>query len=77
MTAGHASVDIGDTELVVGDCVELIIADGLSDPCIEVLLVIAEDGILELLPLVDVTSKEAMTAASTPALVELPKNWDL
>ena len=76
-TAGHMSVDTGDIELVVDDCVELIIADELSDSSIQVVLVIAEDGILELLALVDVTSKEAITAASTPALVEAPVNWDL
>ena len=77
LTAGHASVDIDDIELVVNDCVELIIVDELSVPCIEVLFIIAEDCILELLAFVDVTTKEAITAASTPALVELPVNWDL
>lgn len=77
MTAGQASVDIGDIELVVDDCVELIMADELCEPCIELLLIIAEDGTTELLALEDVASKEATTAASTPGLVELPVNWDL
>jgi hypothetical protein len=77
LTAGHVSVDIDDIELVVDDCVEITMADELDCPCIEVLLVIAEDGIRELLALVDVIGKEARTAASIPARVKLPVNCDL
>ena len=54
--------------------VELPTADELSDPSVEMLLIIVEEGVLELPTLVDVISSDERTAASTPAIAELPVN---
>ena len=73
LTEGQLTVDIGDMELDVEECMLLIPAVELAELCAEELLVTTDDIIPVLLTL-DVPSNDIATAASTPALVEVPRN---
>lgn len=64
---------MGPMELEVDECMLFILAIELAELGAEELLAIIEDAITVPLAL-DVPSNEIATAASTPALVELPRS---